>query len=58
MVLPATYVGEHLALGYASTVHAAQGLTVDLTHSVITRGRRWGRDPVRGRNRQDEIRVE
>ena len=25
MVLPAGYVAEHLALGYASTVHAAQG---------------------------------
>ena len=36
MVLPAAYVGEHVALGYASTVHAAQGITVDSTHSVIT----------------------
>ncbi len=36
MVLPAGYVAEHLALGYASTVHAAQGATVDTTHSVIT----------------------
>ena len=36
MVLPAGYVAEHLALGYASTVHAAQGATVGTTHSVIT----------------------
>ena len=36
MVLPVGYVGEHVALGYASTVHAAQGVTVDTTHSVIT----------------------
>ena len=30
------YVAEHLALGYASTVHAAQGLTVDTSHAVVT----------------------
>jgi conjugative relaxase-like TrwC/TraI family protein len=36
MVLPAQYVAEHLALGYASTVHAAQGTTVDTTHTVVT----------------------
>ena len=36
MVLPADYVAEHLALGYASTVHAAQGATVDTTHAVVT----------------------
>lgn len=36
MVLPARYVAKDLTLGYASTVHAAQGLTVDTTHSVIT----------------------
>ena len=33
---PPHYVAEHLALGYASTVHAAQGLTVDTTHTVVT----------------------
>jgi conjugative relaxase-like TrwC/TraI family protein len=38
MVLPPAYVGEHLALGYATTVHAAQGVTVDTSHSVITPG--------------------
>ncbi|GAA3242489.1 hypothetical protein GCM10017691_46620 [Pseudonocardia petroleophila] len=36
IVLPAGYVSEHLSLGYASTVHAAQGVTVDTSHSVIT----------------------
>lgn len=36
IVLPADYVADHLALGYASTVHAAQGLTVDTSHTVIT----------------------
>jgi conjugative relaxase-like TrwC/TraI family protein len=38
MVLPGDYVAEHVALGYASTVHAAQGLTVGTSHSVITPG--------------------
>ncbi len=36
MVLPAAYVAEHLALAYASTVHAAQGQTVDSSHAVVT----------------------
>jgi hypothetical protein len=36
MVLPGSYVADHVALGYASTVHAAQGLTVDACHSVAT----------------------
>ena len=36
MVLPACYVAEHLALAYASTVHAAQGQTVDSSHAVVT----------------------
>jgi len=36
MTLPGSYVNEHLTLGYASTVHAAQGLTVDTAHSVAT----------------------
>ena len=36
MVLPADYVAEHLALAYASTVHAAQGRTTDTSHAVIT----------------------
>ena len=36
MRLPAAYVAEHLALGYAATVHSSQGVTVDGTHAVIT----------------------
>ncbi|MGD9528652.1 MAG: MobF family relaxase [Pseudonocardia sp.] len=36
MVLPADYVTAHLALAYASTVHAAQGQTVDSSHAVVT----------------------
>jgi len=36
MTLPGSYVTEHVALGYACTVHAAQGLTVDTAHAVIT----------------------
>jgi hypothetical protein len=36
MTLPADYVAEHVALGYASTVHAAQGLTVHTCHTVVT----------------------
>ncbi|MQA63401.1 MAG: relaxase domain-containing protein [Actinophytocola sp.] len=36
MSLPGSYVAEHVALGYAATVHAAQGLTVDRCHGVIT----------------------
>ena len=33
--LPAGYVREHLALAYASTVHAAQGRSVDTGHAVL-----------------------
>ena len=36
MTLPGSYVAAHVTLGYASTVHAAEGLTVDTTHSVVT----------------------
>jgi conjugative relaxase-like TrwC/TraI family protein len=36
LTLPGSYVNEHVTLGYASTVHAAQGLTVDTAHSVAT----------------------
>ncbi|MPZ63543.1 MAG: hypothetical protein GEU93_20115 [Propionibacteriales bacterium] len=36
ITLPAGYVRDHVALGYASTVHAAQGVTVDTSHAVIT----------------------
>ncbi|WP_431881598.1 MobF family relaxase [Micromonospora chalcea] len=33
-VLSAEYVQEHVVLGYAGTVHAAQGVTVDTCHGV------------------------
>jgi conjugative relaxase-like TrwC/TraI family protein len=36
MTLPGGYVNEHFTLGYASTVDAAQGLTVDTAHSVAS----------------------
>ena len=36
ITLPGTYVAEHVALGYASTVHSVQGLTVDTSHTVTT----------------------
>jgi hypothetical protein len=36
MTLPGNYVAHHVALSYASTVHAAEGLTVDTTQDVIT----------------------
>ena len=35
VVLPAAYVREHLQLGYANTIHGAQGATVDTTHTVL-----------------------
>ncbi|MGB5952087.1 MAG: hypothetical protein WBG57_06155, partial [Ornithinimicrobium sp.] len=36
LTLPAPYVAEHVHLGYASTIHGAQGATVDTTHTVLT----------------------
>ncbi len=36
VTLPAAYVAEHLQLGYASTVHGAQGMTVDSSHTVVS----------------------
>jgi conjugative relaxase-like TrwC/TraI family protein len=36
VTLPASYVAEHVALGYAMTLHAAQGSTADTCHAVIT----------------------
>ncbi|MGB8385861.1 MAG: AAA family ATPase, partial [Dermatophilaceae bacterium] len=36
VTLPAEYVAEHVQLGYASTIHAAQGLTADTSHTVLT----------------------
>ncbi|WP_412749613.1 MobF family relaxase [Krasilnikovia sp. M28-CT-15] len=34
--LPAEYVAAHVELGYATTVHRAQGATVDTAHALIT----------------------
>ncbi|MGQ0631621.1 MAG: MobF family relaxase [Sporichthyaceae bacterium] len=34
--LPAAYVREHVELGYAATVHRAQGMTVDHGHLLAT----------------------
>jgi DNA primase catalytic core len=34
--LPAGYVAEHVQLGYATTVHGAQGLTAEASHTVLT----------------------
>jgi conjugative relaxase-like TrwC/TraI family protein len=33
--LPATYVREAVGLGYATTIHAAQGVTADTTHGLV-----------------------
>ncbi|WP_075554368.1 MobF family relaxase [Pseudonocardia sp. Ae505_Ps2] len=41
---PVEYAARHLRLAYAGTVHAAQSLTVDTGHSVITE--EMGRDAV------------
>ncbi|WP_228783040.1 MobF family relaxase [Nocardia abscessus] len=36
ITLPADYVADYTTLGYASTIDAAQGLTVDTAHTVLT----------------------
>ncbi|MCW4353428.1 AAA family ATPase [Hoyosella sp. YIM 151337] len=36
VTLPAGYVTAHVELGYACTIHRAQGVTVDTTHALIT----------------------
>jgi conjugative relaxase-like TrwC/TraI family protein len=36
--LPARYVADHVELGYATTIHRAQGATVDTTHVVVRAG--------------------
>jgi conjugative relaxase-like TrwC/TraI family protein len=36
VVLPATYVAEHVELAYASTAHRAQGRTVDTAHAFAS----------------------
>lgn len=35
LVLPAKYVREEIELGYASTVHRAQGASVDTAHALV-----------------------
>ena len=36
VVLPARYVAQHVELAYASTVHRAQGRTVDTAHAFVS----------------------
>ena len=36
VTLPAEYVAAHVELGYATTVHAAQGITADVMHGILT----------------------
>ncbi|WP_193604852.1 MobF family relaxase [Nocardioides dongkuii] len=36
VTVPADYAAEHVALGYATTIHGAQGMTVDTGHAVLT----------------------
>ncbi|MGP4109705.1 MobF family relaxase [Streptomyces sp. 4N509B] len=36
VVLPAVYLTRHTELGYASTTHRAQGLTVDTAHGLVS----------------------
>ncbi|HET7475192.1 MAG TPA: MobF family relaxase [Dermatophilaceae bacterium] len=35
VLLPAGYVAEHVELGYATTIHRAQGMTVDTAHLLV-----------------------
>ena len=35
MTLPAAYVREAVELGYATTIHTAQGVTADTTHGLV-----------------------
>jgi conjugative relaxase-like TrwC/TraI family protein len=36
VTLPSEYVANHVELGYATTVHAAQGSTADIVHGIVT----------------------
>lgn len=38
ITLPAAYVGAHVELAYAGTIHSAQGATVDTTHVLLAGG--------------------
>ncbi|MHA7291983.1 MobF family relaxase [Arthrobacter sp. MDT3-24] len=39
VVLPRTYLESCVELGYATTAHRSQGITVDTGHTVVTQGR-------------------
>lgn len=39
VILPRTYLESSVELGYATTAHRAQGITVDTGHTVVTHGR-------------------
>ncbi|MDR6637066.1 MobF family relaxase [Paenarthrobacter nitroguajacolicus] len=39
LLLPSSYVESSVELGYATTAHRSQGLTVDTGHTVVTPGR-------------------
>jgi DNA primase catalytic core len=34
--LPPDYIADHLTLGYATTIHSAQGVTADSSYTVVT----------------------
>ena len=36
LTLPSDYVASHTDLGYASTIHGAQGVTVDTSHTLLS----------------------
>lgn len=36
VVLPASYVTDSVDLGYATTIHGAQGVTADVMHGILT----------------------
>ncbi len=36
LTLPAGYVTDHVELGYATTIHGAQGITADSCHGLLT----------------------
>lgn len=38
VTLPAGYLAQHTHLGYATTAHRAQGMTVDVSHALATAG--------------------
>jgi len=40
-VFDGDYLTEHITLGYATTVHAAQGVTVDTCHALLGEGASW-----------------